>query len=82
MFRLPTTDLMADFFARDLDRRVFRARKSPRMVKHDPANPLPRLIGSLPIRYLPARFLTPSLGLAMLQRTTIFCDAIWGASDA
>src|SRR6266446_4001222 len=28
-------------------------------------------------RNLPARCLTPSLGRAMLQRTTIFCDAIW-----
>ena len=33
-------------------------------------------------RKLPARFLTPFVGFAMLQRTTIFCDAIWGASDA
>jgi hypothetical protein len=29
VFRLPSTDLIADFFVRDLDRRVFRARKSP-----------------------------------------------------
>jgi hypothetical protein len=33
-------------------------------------------------RKLPARFLTPSLGGAMLQRTTIFCDAIWDVSHA
>ncbi len=33
-------------------------------------------------RKSPVRFLTPFVGCAMLQRTTIFCDAIWGASDA
>jgi hypothetical protein len=27
---------------------------------------------------LPARFLTPSLAAAMLQRIMIFCDATWG----
>jgi hypothetical protein len=33
-------------------------------------------------RKSPVRFLIPFVGFAMLQRTTIFCDAIWGASDA
>jgi hypothetical protein len=33
-------------------------------------------------RKLPARFLTPSLAAAMLQRTMIFCDATCGTSDA
>jgi hypothetical protein len=28
-------------------------------------------------RKSPVRFLTPFVGFAMLQRTTIFCDAIW-----
>jgi hypothetical protein len=49
--------------------REWRGVVSPSWPKRIPAEDVQR-------RKLPARFLTPSLGRAMLQRTTIFCDAI------